>query len=116
MFNKDLNRFSDGYRRQEEDEYDEADEDQQDTPQGNLNGTVHKIATTLGKAAFDSCKNHIEFDEDTLVTSIWEQVQGIVRKPWFKEALIISSVLIFKTGLFIMYRKAKQQGLEIVNL
>jgi len=117
LFNKDLNRYSDDYRRQVVDDYDESDDEQECSPQGNLDSSVHKIAATIRQAAFESCISDIEVEDDyTLVKNIWEYLHEFVKKSWVKEAAIISAVLIFKTGLWLAYRSARKQGMEIVNL
>lgn len=113
MFNQGP-RYSDDYLLQED--Y-ESDNDQEDTPHGNLDEEVSKIAATIRLAAFSSCISAIVVEDDyTLVKTLWGQVQGIVRKPLFREVALISAILLFKTSLFVVYRTAKKQGLEIVNL
>ncbi|MDR3541887.1 MAG: hypothetical protein P4L69_13100 [Desulfosporosinus sp.] len=99
------------YSHQEDDE---LDEEQRDTL--HLDEFVHREASKIGQAAFDSCKIPIEFEVENLANRILEQVRGFVRKAWVREALIISAALIFKTGLFMTYRKAHKEGLEIINL
>jgi hypothetical protein len=114
MFNQDLNSDPNDYRRQVDDE---PDEDQEDTPHGNLDSEVRKIAANLKRAAFSSCINEIEVeDEYTLVKNIWQELQGIVRKPLIREVVIITAILLLKTSLFMAYCSAKKHGLEIVNL
>lgn len=109
MFNQDLNRYSNDYRRQEHDEYLE------DNPLGSLDIEVRKIAARLARAADDS-KINIEFEDDfNLLNNIWGRLQCLA-KPYFREVVIVSAILIFKTGLFMAYRAAKRQGLEIINL
>lgn len=100
MFNQfSDNRYSDGYQSHDGEKY-ESDDDQGD--QSGLDGVVHKVASVLGKAAFDSCRSriesHIELEGDTLASNIWEELQCFARKTWVREAAIISLVLIFKTG------------------
>lgn len=115
MINKDLNRYSDDNRRQDDDEFDISDNDQENTPLGSLDDEVRKICRNLRRAAFESCKCDIEL-EDTLFISIWEQVRGIVRKPLFREVVIIAAILLLKNGLYEVYRLARKEGLEIGNL
>ena len=103
------NRYPEDYRRQDDDE---LDEDQEDSPHGNLDEEVRKIK----RAAFESCITDIEAERDTLFKGIWEQAQGIVRKQWFREVAIISAILIFKAGLFWAYRESFRNNVEIGNL
>ncbi|HZK54232.1 MAG TPA: hypothetical protein VFC84_08580 [Desulfosporosinus sp.] len=113
MFNKGLNSYPDDHHRQVDDEYDEPDNDHEDTPHGDLNDEVRKIK----RAAFESCINDIEVKDDhTLVKTIWGQIQHYAQNPYLKGVAIITAIFLFRTGLFMAYRAAKKQGLEIVNL
>lgn len=111
MFNSFTdNRYPDDYRLQNDDE---LDDNQEDSPHRNLESDIGKIK----RAAFESCIFDIDVDDEcTLTKGIWEQLQGIVRKQWFREAAIISAILIFKTGLFWAYRHALRNNVEIGNL
>lgn len=114
MFNKfsDMHRYSDEYLCQEDDEYDASDE-QEEALQRNLDSDIRKIK----RAAFESCIFDIEADDDhTLVKNIWSQIQRFVQKPYVREVSIIAAIYLLKTGLFMAYRAAHKQGLEIVNL
>lgn len=119
MFNRHLNRHSEDYCCQDDDDFDEPDEPgDQDTPHGNLVEEVHRIATNLKRAAFSSCISGIEVEDEytTLVKYLWGQLQRLTRKPFIREAVIITSIFLCKNGLFIVYRLAKEANLEIGNL
>lgn len=105
MFNSEIDPYSRDYRHQEE-----YDEEQQ-----SLDEIVHKIAATIGRAAFDSCEISLELEEDTLFT-MWDRLRCYARKPWVREAVILSAILLLKTSLFLAYRTARREGIEIINL
>ena len=116
MINKDLNSDPDDYLLQEDDELDESDDDKQDDIL-HLDQIVHQTAFKIRKAAYDSSNINFEFEEKyTLVKNIWDQLQCFAQKAWVREAVIISAVMIFKTGLWIAFRMARKEGIEIANL
>jgi len=118
MLSQDFNSSPEDYSRQDDDSFDEPYEVQEDTPHGSLDKEVRKICGNLRRTAFSSCIGSIEVDDEytTLATSIWQELQGIVRKPLIREVVIIMAILLLKTSLFMAYRSAKKHGLEIVNL
>ena len=45
-------------------------------------------------------QRNIEFKDDyALVRDIWGWLKYLARRPWIQEAVLISAILIFKTGL-----------------
>lgn len=114
MFNQDLNMYSEEYLCQEEDELDGSDEHEDIL---HLEQIVHQAAFKIRQAAYDSSNINFEFEEEyTLVKNIWYQLQCFAQKAWVREAVIISAVMIFKTGLWITFRMARKEGIEIANL
>ena len=110
MFNSsEPNSYPYDYFHQEDDSFNKSDED---NPHVNLNGKVHQIR----QAAFESCISSIEVENSALSSGIWNKVHGIARKQWFREAVIIATILLFRTCLFISYREAHKANLEIENL
>lgn len=86
-----------------------------DNPSENLDIAVHKIISMIGRSTYES-KIHIEFDEYYSSKSILEELQNLVHKPWFREAILILTILLLKTGLWVVFRLAQKEGLEIANL
>jgi len=116
MFDTSGPKYSEDYRSQSEDE---LDEDQPDSPHGNLDEEVHRIAANLRRhAKFCSCINDIEAEDEytTLVKSIWGQLRCFAQKPFVREVAIIAVVLLLKTSLFLAYREASKANIEIGNL
>lgn len=107
----DLDNDTEDYLRQEDDEFDEIDEDEV------LHKSLDSDIREIKRLAFESCISDIEADDDhTLINNIWSQIQRYAQKPYFKEAVIITAIFMFRAGLFMAYRAAKKQGLEIVDL
>lgn len=89
---------------------------QQDNPNDNLDIAVRKITPNIEHSTFEA-KINFEFDEDYSTSkSIWEEMRTLVQKPWFREAVIISAILVLKASLMIALRKAQEEGIEIENL
>lgn len=113
--------FNESYlnRNPEDDRHSESEQEQENerlSRQGSFDRLVHKVLSTLGKAAFES-DDYSTFQINLdFGTGIWDQVKQFLRKPLVKEGIIITSVIFFKTGLWFAYRKAAREGLEILDL
>lgn len=110
MFNREFNSDPDDPRHQEYDVLNGSDEDE--VLHRNFDNQVREIKL----AAFHSCISDIDVDDDDAVKGIWEQVLSFARRPYVREAAIITAILLLRTGLFMAYRAAHKQGLEVVNL
>lgn len=79
---------------------------------------VDNVALQIARAAFGSSKRnqrvrHYCFEARA---NIFDQLKSFSQQPLVKETMIISSAMLLKGLLWMVYRKASDEDLEIVDL
>lgn len=83
----------------------------------NYGQAVDEVAAGIAQAVFRSRERskqrHYSFESEG---GILGRLKGFSQKPIVKEAVIIALLMALKGSLWFVYRKASEEGLEVVDL